>query len=290
MINGFRFIIGSGCNYNCFFCQHEVYEKDYNLNYDIDSLKTLKSFAIKNNIKDISITGGEPFLYFEKLKKLLSIFNPEEFKITLNTNASLIDVYQDYLKDLHKIEFHVNLSSLDKTTHRRIIGVNFLEREINNLKLLKELGHDICLNIPVLKTINDDELTDMFYFCISNQYKPRFLVLYNSNGEIGNYVMDIDEIMNQFTNARLSKAYGYGRYDIESDEGNFEIVRCLCAKHECEKCRDNTFIHFTPELNMKYCMESEEEIPIDYQDEHGIENGHKIFTKKLNNIVRREKI
>ncbi len=290
MINGLRFIIGSGCNYDCFFCHHEGYEKKSSLEYDIKKLTTLKKFAVEQGIKDISITGGEPFIYGEKLKELLSVFNPQFFRITLNTNASLIDEWKDYLKKMSKIEFHVNLSSLCKEKHISIIKRDYLERVVNNLKLLKELGHDVCLNIPVLNTINDDEIRELFHFCIENQYKPRFLVLYDSNNNMEEFVLDVPEIMSKFKNAKISKSYSYGRYDISSEDGEFEIVRCLCAKHECEKCRNNTFIHFTPELNMKFCMESDEEIKIDYDDENGIEKGTKIFTKKLNYLVRKEKI
>lgn len=290
MINGFRFIIGSGCNYDCFFCHHEGYKKNSFLVYDKQKLVLLCDFAKQNHIKDISITGGEPFLYLEKLKMLLEVFSPKYFRITLNTNASLVDSCVDFLSALPKIEFHVNLSSLNSEKHANIIGNTYLNKIINNLKILKENGHDVCLNIPVLNTLNDDELIDLFKFCCLNEYKPRFLVLYDVDNQLSNYALDIQGIMNKFTNSKIKKVYSYGRYDIESNEGDFEIVRCLCVKHECDKCKENTYIHFTPNLNMKYCMEREEEIAIDYSDVKGIENSVRIFSEKLNEILRKEKV
>ncbi len=54
-INGLRFIVGSGCNYNCFFCYHEGYTKDSRNNTDEINLNKLHEFSRTNNIKDISI-------------------------------------------------------------------------------------------------------------------------------------------------------------------------------------------------------------------------------------------
>lgn len=280
-INGLRFLIGSGCNYDCFFCHHEGYQKP---SYDIlekEKLNQLYEFAKQNNIKDISITGGEPFLYWNKLEYLLTLFGDEYFKITLNTNFSLADLYLEQMKKFKNIEFHINFSSLDPEKHKQIIKRDYLERLKKNLIEYKENNFNICLNIPVLNSINSDELIDIFNYANQNGFKPRFLVLYPMNKEQEKYVEDVDDIIKHFTDAKVSKQYSYGRFDVESKEGPFEIVRCLCAQMECDVCKKNTYIHITPELNIKYCMNNDEEIVVDYTNESTVKEGFKKVLTKL---------
>lgn len=280
-INGLRFIIGSGCNYDCFFCHHEGYRKASFDTIEKEKLDQLCEFAKINGIKDISITGGEPFLYWNKLKYLLSIFSSDDFRITLNTNFSLADLYLEEMKQFTNIEFHINFSSFDPVKHEKIIKKVYLERLKNNLLKYKENNFDICLNIPVLHDINSSELIEIFNYSVSMGFKPRFLVLYPMDKEQEKYVEDVEDIMAHFSNAKVLRRYSYGRFDIQTDEGPFEIVRCLCAKMECDICKKNTYIHITPELNLKYCMNNDDEIIVDYSDMNTVDEGFKRVLSKL---------
>ena len=105
-INGLRFIVGNGCNYNCFYCHHEGYFNKNKININIENLKKLKKFTLKNNISNISITGGEPFLYWENTKKILSV--SEEANIWINEiikDVSIIDI-------IRRIEFEIECKPL----------------------------------------------------------------------------------------------------------------------------------------------------------------------------------
>lgn len=280
-INGLRFIIGSGCNYNCFFCHHEGYNKATYDDLNKEKIKKLYEFSKAKNIKDISITGGEPFLYWEKLKYLLSTFSDDYFRITLNTNFSLADKYFEEMKKYKNIEYHINFTTLDKLKHEKIISKKYFSRLKENLEMYKNLSDRICLNIPVLHNINSDELIDIFNYCKKMNFKPRFLVLYPMNEEQQKYFEDVREIMSHFPKAKLQKQYSYGRFDVTSEIGNFEIVRCLCIKMECDTCKKNTYIHLTPDLNLKWCMNKEEEIEMDYSSIETIEEG---FEKALERL------
>jgi len=283
-INGFRFIIGSGCNYNCFFCHHEGYKKESYDNVEKDKLDKLCEYAKKNGIRDISITGGEPFLYWNKLKYLLTIFNEKNFKITLNSNFSLADKYIEDMKKFKNIEFHINFSSLNEKTHEEIIKRKILKKVQNNLMLYKENNFNICLNIPVLHGINSNELIEIFNYSKKMNFKPRFLVLYPMNEKQKKYYEDVEDIIKHFKDAKIEKKYSYGRYDISSKEGNFEIVRCLCVKKECDICKVNTFIHITPDLKLKYCMINDDEISVDYSNYNTIDADFKKVLKKLGEL------
>lgn len=281
MVNGLRFIIGSACNYDCLFCHHEGYEKPSTTAVMDKKLEMLYEYAIENNIKDISITGGEPFMYWDKLKKLLDLFGNEKFRITLNTNLSLAVKYIDDLINYKNIEYHINFSSLNKDVHEQIIGKTYLEKLINNLELFKLNKQNICLNIPILKGINDNEIIDILNYCKNNNFKARFLVLLPMNEEQTKYFYDVEDIIDSIPNSELIQKYSYGRYDVKSDIENYEIVKCLCIDKECERCMQTTYVHITPDLNLRMCMESKIEYTVDYSDINTV-------TESFNKVLRRK--
>lgn len=284
-IKGLRFIIGSGCNYNCFYCHHEgYYKKDKVVNLS-KKIKMLKDYAEQNNINSISITGGEPFMYFEELELILDAFNEEKYTITLNTNLSLLETNLEKIKNYNKIEFHVNLSSLNLVEHKNIVKASLLDNVLKNLQLLKGTHHKVCLNIPALKEYNDNELKYLFDYAKENNFIPRFLVLLPMDDNQKQNVMSVDEIINVFENGKLEKKYSYGRYNITSDDGDFEIVKCLCADMECETCKKETYMHITPELNIKYCMLSDDEVIVDYSSFNNIEKSFEESQKRLKLII-----
>lgn len=283
MINGIRFIIDSGCNYNCFYCHHEGFLNKKYSEFDLQKLKMIKKFTESKKIYNISITGGEPFMYWDKLHNILDEFNNPKYKITVNTNLSLLGDHIDDISKYSNIEFHVNLSSLKNSKHKKIIKTknNYLDIVLENIKKLALTKNSVCLNIPALKDINDDELTTIYKYAVDNNLKPRFLVLFPTKNELIKNVMSIEEIMSKFPNSKIERKYSYGRYDISSDFGNFEIVKCLCCDMECEICKKNTFIHITPDFNIKMCMLSSKQDLVDYSDAASFE---KSVMKVVNNI------
>ncbi|NLC48353.1 MAG: radical SAM protein [Tenericutes bacterium] len=273
--NGLRFIVGSGCNLNCFYCHHEGYTGKEQLSYDQAKLNQIKDFCVNNNIYDIAITGGEPFVYHENLFMLLNTFNENDFKITLNTNAVLIDKYIHELKTYDEIEFHINFSSLNSEIHKTIVGQESLNKIKNNLSLLKDTNHKICLNIAAIKGMNEHELVDIFNYAIENSFVPRFLVLMTDDKS---KMLNEQEILSKFPGAKILKKHSYGLMDIEYNNIFFQVVKCLCIDLECDICKDNTYMHITPEMNIKYCMLNDDSIGIDFNK---IENSFEEAKKRL---------
>ena len=286
-INGLRFIIGTACNYDCFYCHHEgCYSESCNsdlIDYE-NKIKLLYEFCIKNEIYEIAITGGEPFLYFDKLSILFKYFSNSKFHVIVNTNASLIHKYADFINNLPcKLEFHVNLSSLKPMVHKEITRTKLFYDEIKSLKMIDTTKHIIKLNIICLKSLNDNELIELNTFATTNNYIPRYLVFYDSNNTYSNLIMSVDDICNVF-GARVYKRFSYGIYLAKGD-ANIEIIKCLCADRECEICKLNTYLHIDPELNIKYCLNLNETVKINYKD---INSASKAFANaciKLEEIV-----
>lgn len=285
-INGLRFIVGNGCNYNCFYCHHEGYFNNNKININIENLKKLKKFTLKNNISNISITGGEPFLYWENTKKILTEFNDPFYRKTLNSNFSLADNYIDEINSFNNIEFHINLSSLDPNTHKRIIEREYLKKVLKNLEMFRDSKHTICLNIPVIKGVNNDELISLYNYAKERNFIPRFLVLMPVDESLKSNVSSIDNIIYEFGGGRVLKKYSYGLYKVKTSYGEIEIVKCLCDDMECEICKKNTYMHLTPELDIKYCMKNDDLVNIDFESEETIENSFDEANRRLELIKK----
>ena len=267
-VNGIRFIIGSNCNYCCFYCHHEGYQNNNLDIWDEKKFEALATYIDKLQITNISITGGEPFLYPERLFKILKRFNNYKYNITLNTNLSLIDKYINELKQLNKIEFHINFSSCCPNTYKNITGKDYLFKVMSNLELLSKTNHLICLNIIVLKNINSKEILNLLKFCNNNNFKARFLVALTDNK---NLVLSPEDIIKLIPKSEIESKYSYGIYNVKSIFGNYEIVQCPCINHECEQCINNGYIHITPDFNIKYCMEKEDIFNIEWDNEKLVE-------------------
>lgn len=285
-INGLRFIVGSGCNYDCFYCHHEGFCDSKYIEIDDNKLEMLYQYAIQKGINSISVTGGEPFLYWENTKKILSKFNDPKFKITLNSNLSLLDLYYDEVMKFNSIEFHINLSSIYNKTHEQIIGGKYLDRVKANLNSLKNTHHIVCLNILAVKSVNDKELRDIFDYSIKNNFVPRILTLMPTDNSQKELVMTIPEILDLFSNPVIGEKYAHGLYKVKCSEGNFEILKCLCDDLECNICAKNTFMHITPELNIKYCLKSDDVVECNYENLESLNDG---FIESQKRLVRRIK-
>ena len=278
-VEGLRFIVGNGCNYDCFYCHHEGYFKKDNYRTDKEKLKLLKEFTIKNNIKNISITGGEPFMYFDNTYQILQEF--DDYNKTMNSNFSLADKYYNQMKELKPLELHINLSSLNSDIHQSIIKKEYLKQVLNNLELYKSTNHKICLNIVALKTYNDKELLRLYKYAIENNFTPRFLVFMPTNEEQKKYVMTIEDIMNMINARVIINKYGYGIYKVKTGESEVDILKCLCDDRECEICRKVTYMHITPDLNIKYCLQKNDVVKINYESVETIEESFKEASKRL---------
>lgn len=126
------FIRFSGCNLNCYYCDEKKAKKVMNAKTkNIDEIISfLKDFIVKNKVKFISLTGGEPLIQ-KDLKDLvngLSILKKErKIKIYLETNGSLPSILKNVIK-------YIDVISLD-------LKIPF--NDINKKNILKEFKESL---------------------------------------------------------------------------------------------------------------------------------------------------
>lgn len=265
MINGIRFIIGSGCNYNCFYCHHEGVKNERVSDDYKKKIDYISKYCEENLIRRISVTGGEPFLYAEELFYILSKFNDEKYSFSINTNATLIEKYIPQLLDLKcSIELHINFSSLIPQIHQKISGTTLFPVLMKNVMLLKNTKIKVCLNSILLKGVNDDGIMSLLNFCEENGFLLRLLQYLPSAEQDKPYVINEKDLKKLLPNLEISDILSYGIFKCILDDKNFEFVKNLCCDKLCDRCKKYTFVHFTPSLDIKMCMNSSEKIIVDY--------------------------
>ena len=269
MVNGIRFIIGNKCNYNCFYCHHEgVFSEEQEPEQEFkDKIDIIYKYCEEHNVTSLSVTGGEPLLYIQKLKYILDKFNDKKYRFSINTNAILIDRYVDYFNNLNSnLEFHINVSSLDSKTHQIISGTKLYNKLMSNLELLTDKNFKVCLNTIFLKGVNDHEVYDFIDYCEDRNFVLRLLQYLPNSEEDRKYVITDKDLHNYIKDLEISDITSYGIYKCKVDDYKFEFVKNLCCDKLCERCKQNTYIQFTPELNIKKCMMKDTIEMVNYND------------------------
>ncbi|NLE63378.1 MAG: radical SAM protein, partial [Bacteroidales bacterium] len=74
------------CTGNCWFCIDKGNYSPEEVNAD----KMIQAILSESDYNNVDITGGEPFIDFEVLLKVLKAIRPYKKQIILNTNGSLL--------------------------------------------------------------------------------------------------------------------------------------------------------------------------------------------------------
>lgn len=196
-------MFGSGCNKNCRYClQGHNHEKN-ELPTDITNnfYKVLED--IKESSEDkvvLSFYGGEPLLYFDKIKQIVEYFEPFEydgnrqFQYDLKTNGTLLT--KKMVDFFNMYDFHVTISWDGKYTEKTR-GYNVFKDP-----LFKDLTHHI----------------NNFGIC-------SVLTAYSYPMDIVNAVEELDEERNQLKVMSLSIELLSTMTDLPEDVADIDIYK-----------------------------------------------------------------
>ncbi len=118
------FIRFADCNIHpgCIYCDTEIkIKREISVAQILNKIEKEKWPA-----KSVSLTGGEPLLQVNFLKKLLPCLKRKKFRTYLETNGTLPEALKHIIKDINIIAMDIKLPSSGKTTafwkeHRRFL-------------------------------------------------------------------------------------------------------------------------------------------------------------------------
>lgn len=126
------------CNLCCKHCFVSSTSSGNEMEYDkIENI--LLPHLIQANVKKVTLTGGEPFV-FSRLLDVIRLLNNNNIQISICTNASLItEKFLDEILDINKIHFNVSLDGFSNSSHGAFRGNSdekIFKRIISNISML----------------------------------------------------------------------------------------------------------------------------------------------------------
>ncbi len=178
-----RVLMTNNCNLNCRYCKVKF-------NLKTKTVEIIKENDIRNILKQfqelsprfkklVSITGGEPLLYFNEVKKIIELCKKElkNYWIVLFTNATLLN--KNIVEYLKKENILTVISVDGRKSHDRIRVFRNKQGSYDlikkNLNLLKRNGVKIGVSCVVGKH-NIDNLFDDFKYII-DKFNPQSIGL-----------------------------------------------------------------------------------------------------------------
>jgi cyclic pyranopterin phosphate synthase len=173
-----RISVTDRCNIRCFYCMPDglvTFEPRENL-LTFEEIERFVQIAASLGVSKIRLTGGEPLVRRDLpvlVRKLACISGIRDLALT--TNAVLLASHAEALYDAGLRRLNVHLDTLDREKFHRITRRDDLPRVLEGLRVAKQTGFKIKINIVAVKNLIEPELVPMALFCREEGFEPRFI-------------------------------------------------------------------------------------------------------------------
>jgi len=266
-----RLSITDRCNMNCFFCHSEGNFSSSVNNISLSAIEQLLIQARKMNFSEITITGGEPLVYFEGVMQIILncnkwIYRP---KIKICTNGVLLDEYKLQKIKCYEgeLEFNISLHAVCNNKLSKIYGDDLAVVDYDKIfDILRKQNTEFRINYVVLKGVNDDKesLTSLFDYALKNGINSiHLLELLVTRDQIGllPYYESIDEIeekikgmgscfgINQIQKSTKKRSYML----YKKDKGIKIVLYRLSCRCGCDNCYKENDIKIGADMQLHPC-------------------------------------
>jgi cyclic pyranopterin phosphate synthase len=169
-----RMSVTDRCDLRCRYCMAEhmtfLPRKDV---LSLEEMVELADIFIARGVKRIRLTGGEPLV-----RKGVDTLVPELGKrigrgleeLTLTTNGTQLERHSEMLFGAGIRRINVSLDSRDPDRFRHITRRGELNQVLAGIESASGAGLKIKINMVGLKSLNEDEIAPMLYWCGSRGY------------------------------------------------------------------------------------------------------------------------
>ena len=176
---GLRILLGHACNYSCSYCMQkdigDPSERPENF-WTPDFLQSVEKYLDTSQLTRIELWGGEPFLYWNDMVKIMTHFDSEKISWYISTNGSALrQKHVDFFKQL-KSPVAMGISH-DGPGQESLRGEDIFQRPqvVDVLKQLDLLYPKFQYSFnPVVSNTNFNlfDINDYFYkLAVDNQLK-----------------------------------------------------------------------------------------------------------------------
>ncbi len=276
-INYLRISITDKCNLRCTYCMPDDStncEKEDILTFD-EMEKVVESFA-ELGINKIRITGGEPLVrkgvidFLGRISKINGITD-----LAITTNGVLLPKMAKDLKEAGINRVNISLDSLNKEKYYSITKKDELSKVLDGIRICKEIGLKVKINVVLMKGINEDEISDFVNLTVDNDIDVRFIELMPMGEELDlakNNFISVDSVIDNVKELKeieiqeVSSPAKY--YKIDDAKGRVGLIKPITGKF-CSSCNRvrltssgklRLCLHNNMEINLREHIESKEKL------------------------------
>jgi cyclic pyranopterin phosphate synthase len=273
-INYLRVSITDRCNLRCIYCMPKdglsLIGHDDILHYE-EILRIIRA-AVKNGIKKIRITGGEPLVRRGIVDFIASVKGiPGIEDISLTTNGILLSDFAENLFNAGVQRINISLDSLDPEKYKQITRGGDLASVLKGIDEVLKIGFSpIKINTVSIKGFNDDEILNFAKWSIEKPFQIRFIELMSLGSTDLN--RDTQYLPNRIIEERIRQSYGLEPVDelrnqthgparifkIPGGAGEIGFISPV-SHHFCNSCNR---LRLTADGHIRACLLSDAEIDL----------------------------
>lgn len=138
------------------FCVQQAFElvgQDLDVNELMKEILKDKAFY-ENSNGGVSFSGGEPMLYADYLKEVLTKCKMHGIHVAMETSGCV--AWSEYEKVVDGVDlFLYDIKHIDDELHKKYMGASN-QTILANLQKLSDLGKEIIIRMPIIAGVNDD--------------------------------------------------------------------------------------------------------------------------------------
>ncbi len=263
-----RISLTDKCNLRCTYCNPVDLPKGYfskSNKMSADEIETIAGVFIKEGIKKIRLTGGEP-LVRKDAKEIIRRLSRYPVELAITTNGVYVHEFIDTFCEAGIWSVNVSLDSLDSKRNQLITGRDEFDRVKANIGLLLKNNFHVKINTVVMRDVNTDELCNFVAWTKDVPVEVRFIEFMPFSGnhwskeKVFSYREMLSLIGEYFHYVPLHNDNHDTavKYQVPGYKGTFAIISTM-SRPFCSGCNR---LRLTTDGKMKNCLFSKGEADI----------------------------
>ncbi|MCS7172943.1 MAG: GTP 3',8-cyclase MoaA [Armatimonadetes bacterium] len=271
-IQDLRISLTDRCNLRCVYCMPEegipFLPREGLMR--VDEILTLTRIAAELGVVKVRLTGGEPTVRPDLLDIVRGIAEiPGIRDVAMTTNGVRLRSLAGPLARAGLRRVNVSLDTLNPQTFARITRGGRLRDVLEGIRAAEEAGlHPIKVNTVVVRSFNDEEVTDLAALTLNHAWEVRFIEVMPF-GEVADLAL-AGVVPSEETMARIEAAFGplepldlsgedpARTYRIPGAAGTLGFISPV-SQPFCSKCGR---LRLTPDGKLRLCLLRDDEVDL----------------------------
>lgn len=260
--NYLRISLTEKCNLRCTYCMPEsgVVLSPRSQLMTTEEVIHFATLFVTNGVDKIRLTGGEPLLR-KDFGEILSAISKLPVKLSITTNAILVDRHLDTFKRCGLRDINVSLDTLNADKFDAITKRDHFDKAMSNIELLLHEDFNVKLNVVLMKNFNEDEIVDFIAYTKDKKLTVRFIEFMPFDGnnwdksKLVGYEEVLKTVKSFYSESDLEhlpneKNFTARNFKIRGYQGRFGIISTVTNPF-CDECNR---IRLTANGKLKNCL------------------------------------